>query len=431
MKKAVICNKIYLDFEESLYYKIKEELTYTLPPKVYNGPPQIIKLFQTIGKELVISIPSGRVDLIPEDYTVIDKRTSVPAVFPEFKFTLRDDQQEIYDLVEGSCLINANPSWGKTFTGISIARKLGQRTLVVVHTTLLRDQWVTEIEKTLGIKPGLISGGNQKYTNEPIVVANIQSLTKFTNAVNKDFGTILVDEVHHAPSDVFSKTLQMFHARNKIGLSGTLERKDFLHVTLTDYFSPEVFKADRSNQLDPTIHMYKTPIKLNTNAMVPWARKINELMENIQYREIVYGLADAYANKGYKVLVVADRVEFLEMGAEIVPKAVVVTGKVTNTEEREALLDSTREQNNVIFGTISIFKEGINRPHWDCIILATPINNDPMLEQLVGRVQRIQEGKKDPIVVDLLLKGNTATRQARARAAFYKKRNWEIVGIQL
>ena len=431
MKKAVICNRIYLDFTEELYYKVKEELTYTLPPKVFGGPNQVIKLFATIGKELVISIPSGRTDLIPSDFKVIDRRSYVPASFPKFRFELREDQKEIYDLVEGSALINANPSWGKTFTGIAIATKLKQRTLVVVHTSLLKDQWVTEIKKTLGITPGVITRGTMKYTDEPIVVANIQSLTKFTSAVTKEFGLVIVDEVHHAPSEVFSKTLDKFHSAHKIGLSGTLKRKDNLHVVLTDYFSPEIFTADRSNQLEPTVHMYKTRVKLNTNAMIPWARKINELMDDISYREIVYGLADAYANKGYKVLVVADRVEFLETGAEIVPKSVVVTGKVTDTDEREALLDSTREENNVIFGTISIFKEGINRPHWDCIILATPINNEPMLEQLVGRIQRIQEGKKDPIVVDLLLKGSTATRQGRARAAFYRKMGWDIVGIEI
>ena len=431
MKKAVICNRIYLDYTPELYARIKEELTYVLPPKVYNGPPITIKLFTAIGKELVLSIPSGRVDLIPKDYEVIDRRTYVPTKFPDFKFTLREDQQEIYDLVEGSCLINANPAWGKTFTGISIARKLAQKTLVVVHTSILRDQWVVEVEKTLGISPGIISKGKCTYSDEPIVIANIQSLNKFADKVAKDFGTVIIDEVHHAPSEVFSKTLNKFHAANKIGLSATLERKDYMHVVLTDYFSRDIYKADKSNQLDPIIHMYKTEIKFSSNSMIPWARRVNELMENPNYRELVYGLTKAYADKGYKVLVVADRVEFLEMGAKVVPNSVVVTGKVTKFEEREALLDSTQNENNVIFGTISIFKEGVNRPHWDCLVLATPVNNDPMLEQLVGRIQRIHEGKKDPVVVDLVLQGATTRKQARVRAAFYKKNNWEMIGIEV
>jgi superfamily II DNA or RNA helicase len=50
--------------------------------------------------------------------------------------------------------------------------------------------------------------------------------------------------------------------------------------------------------------------------------------------------------------------------------------------------------------------------------LATPVNNEPLLTQLIGRVIRQKEGKLQPTVVDIHLKGKTATRQANARMGY-------------
>lgn len=429
--KAVLTNRIYLDFREDLYHKIKEELTYKIPSKMHGSPPKIIRLFNTIGKSLVLSIPSGRTDLIPKDYNIIDKRTKVPDTFPPFAFTLREDQQKIYDQVTGSCLINANPSWGKTFTGIAIAAKLRQKTLVIVHTTALRDQWAKEVKKTLGFSPSVIGGGKFE-TSGCLVISNIQTLRKHANKLKDEFGTIIVDEVHHAPSKVFSDTLNTFRATNKIGLSGTLKRKDYMHVVLTDYFSNTVLVAPKNNQMRPDIHIYKTGVDFSSNPMVPWANKVNELVERKEYKELVYGLAEAYAKLGHKVLVVGDRTEFLLEGEATCPNSVAITGLIKETADRDELLRQVKDgEKDIIFGAISIFKEGISEDHLSCVILAAPINNDPMLEQIIGRVQRIQEDKLTPVAVDLVLKGSTARRQAYARASFYANLGWPCTLIEL
>ena len=431
MGKAVLTNRIYLDFTIELYSKVKEELTYKIPNKQPQKPPKIIKLFSVIGANKVISIPAGRMDLIPKDYEVIDRRAVVPANFPSFKFKLREDQQVVFDKVNESCLINANPSWGKTFTGIALAEKLGQKTLVIVHTVALRDQWVDEIKKTLGILPGIIGSGKFDI-DAPIVVGNIQTLRKHTKNLADEFGTVIVDEVHHAPSKIFTETMNSLRATHKIGLSGTLQRKDHMHVVLTDYFSPKIVKSPKNNQMLPNIHIYKTDIPFNSNPMVPWAIKVNELCERADYKELVYGLTKAYAERGHKVLVVSDRTEFLTEGHEACPDSVLVTGKVTCTEERKALLKDVRSgDKKIIFGAISIFKEGISEDHLSCLILASQINNDPLLEQLVGRVQRIQENKLEPVVVDIVLKGDTARRQAYSRSVFYSRQDWPCKLIEL
>ena len=125
--KAVISNRIYLQCTPAMKTSIDKELTYIIPSHNPTDPPQVITNMGIIREDL-ISIPIGRVDLIPKNFFITDKRITVPVDFPEFKYDLRPSQQEVYDIVDDNCIINAWVSWGKTFTGLAIAGKLGQKT---------------------------------------------------------------------------------------------------------------------------------------------------------------------------------------------------------------------------------------------------------------------------------------------------------------
>jgi len=429
VKKAVLSNRIFMGFEEELYKKCKEQLTYKIPSKIFGDPPTTKCVMTVVGKR-VISVPIGRTDLIPKDYEIIDKRVVVPAEFPAFKFILRPDQQEIYDLVEDNCLINANVSWGKTFTGIAIATKLKQKTLIITHTVILRDQWVTEIEKTLGIKAGVIGGGILDYKDHIITVANIQTLRKYTTLLREEFGTVILDEVHHAPAKIFDDTINAMKARYKIGLSATIKRKDFLHIVIPDFFSKTIYKPKASNQMKPEIHMIQTNIPFSSNNMIPWANRVNELVDRPEYLDLVTGVAETYANEGHLVLVVSDRVEFLDRcHNRHLDRSVLVTSFNKNREELHKELETG--ERDILYGSLSIYKEGVSLPFLSCLVLAAPTNNEPLLEQLIGRVLRKLDGKLVPIVVDLLLKGATARKQAKTRAGHYIANGYTVKYLEL
>ncbi len=423
--KAVISNRIYIECTREYKEVLSKELTYVIPPRNPNDPPQVIKNMQRINERLV-TIPIGRTDLIPSDYEIVDKRIEKPVVFPKFKFDLRQSQQDVYDEIEDNSIINAWVSWGKTFTGLAIAGKLGQKTLVVTHTVSLRNQWAKEVEKVYGFEPGIIGSGRFD-TDSPIVIGNTQTLYRNVDKIRKEFGTIILDEMHHVSSPTFSKILDTNYARYKIGLSGTIERKDGKHVVFRDYFGSKVFKPPKENFMTPSIHVYRSEVRFMDGANIPWANRVNNLANNDEYRHSVAMLAAAYAAKGHKVLVVSDRVHFLKSCAELTgEKAVCVTGEVAH-EDRETLVNEILYGDaNVLYGTQAIFSEGISVNTLSCLILGTPINNEPLLTQLVGRVIRKQEGKKDPVVIDIHLKGKTAQKQASNRIGYYMKQGYHI-----
>lgn len=421
--KAVLSNRIQIQGDSVLLENLERELTYSLPPRMPQDPPIIFKTIRPL-REGIVSIPAGRLDLIPEDYEIIDKRVTAPTQLPEFKFELRPSQRVVYDALDDCAIINAWVSWGKTFTALAIAAKLSQKTLVVTHTTNLRNQWEKEVKKCFGIQPGRIGSGDFQVSS-PIVCGNIQSLYRRIDDIKHLFGTVILDEMHHVSSPTFTRIIDEMPARYKIGLTGTLERKDGRHVVFRDYFGTQIHKPPKENYMTPSIDVIKSEVRFLDGSYTPWAERINHLANNEEYVNSVALIAAKYAAEGHKVLVVSDRVAFLKVCHRLVGEnSVCITGDMDFTE-REKTMNMIGEK-DILFGTQSIFSEGISLDKLSCLVLATPINNEPLLTQLIGRVIRKKENKCQPKVVDIHLKGKTATRQANARMGYYMKQGYDI-----
>jgi len=423
--KAVLGNRIFLSVDGRYKEWLNKQLTYVVPAPMPTDPPIVIKNMSRVSSELV-SIPSGREDLIPKTHEIVDRRVYKPVEFPEFRFSLRKSQQDVYDEIDDSSIINAWVSWGKTFTALAIAGKLKQKTLIVVHTVPLRTQWAKEVEKVFGIIPGIIGSGNFEI-GDLITIGNTQSLYRKLPEISKEFGCIILDEMHHVSSPTFAKIIDANHARYKIGLSGTIERKDGKHIVFKDYFGSKVFKPPKENFMQPEIHIFRSQTRFMDGANIPWANRVNNLTNNEEYRHSVALLASSYAARGHKVLVVSDRVSFLKACAELVgDNAACVTGEVAQ-DQRETIMSQVEAGRfNVLFGTQAIFSEGISLNCLSCLILGTPINNEPLLTQLIGRVVRKEEGKLTPVILDIHLVGKTASNQASQRMGHYIKQGYNI-----
>lgn len=432
MAKAIITNRIYLDDPgKEAIDRITKTLTYKI--KKDTGQKQFISIetiknYKILPKR-VLSIPQGRFDLIPEGYEIVDKRVTIDVPFPDPKYPLRDEQQVIYDQVTDTCFINALVGWGKTFTALYLARKLAQKTLVITHTLALRDQWVEEIEQLFGITPGIVGSNKFDIEDHAIVVGNVQTIVKKLPLLQKEFGTIILDEAHRCPATTFAETVDAFYARYRIALSGTMQRKDGKHVVFQDYFGSKVYKPPQSNTINPVVKLIKSNITLKPNA--PWVEKINELTQSDNYRKFIAALACIHIDQGHSVLIVADRVEFLEKVKEYIgDTCLLVTGNTEFEDRQRAKEQILSKEKMCIAGSRQIFAEGISINILSCVILPIPMSNDSLLEQIVGRIMRQHEGKQNPpVVVDIQFAGWADKKQNMDRLSLYIRKGWEIITV--
>jgi len=319
--------------------------------------------------------------------------------------------------------------FGKTITALAIAHKLQQKTLVVCTTTTIRDQWVAEVKKWFGFTPGIIGSGKFNI-DPPIVIANIQTVRKHGVALSAKFGILVIDEAHHCCAATFTQIIDESRARYTIGLTGTLKRKDGLEATFRGYFSEKVFIPAVSNTIKPVIHGYSTKIPIPGNMATPWAHRINELIENPKYRELVLNLTRAYIDMGHKVLVVSDRVEFLEWIHENIEGSYLIIGQgeTSKLENRNKIMAAVANGSpTALNASISIFSEGVSLNELSCLVNTTSTNNESLVEQLAGRIMRITSDKLDPVIVDIGLGGQTGTRHRSMRYACYAKNEWNII----
>jgi superfamily II DNA or RNA helicase len=337
------------------------------------------------------------------------------------------DQQEVWEQVNDSCFINAKVGWGKTFTALWIAYKFRQKTLIIVHTTSLRDQWVEEVQKLFGFTPDVISQGECNFST-PIVVSNVQTLVKFANGLHKTFGTVVVDESHHTPATTMTAVLDSLSARYRVGLSGTRERKDGKHVLFNDYFGHTVFTPKKNNTLDPIVEVLKTDFKLRGG--IPWTTAITELHNDRDYLEFIAEVATVKMNQGHKVLVISERTAALAALTRLLGDRVVAVSGETSKNIRNSLAkDLNSGKHDGIVAMRHVFSEGISVNPLSCLILMSPTPAGPLLEQVIGRIQRLQDGKKHPVIVDIHLTGMPEKRQNSTRLGFYHASGWSITTL--
>lgn len=118
MPKAIISNRIFLEAPDAEHLKkIMRELTHKFHKNTGSkqfAVVETVKNYKVLPKG-IISIPQGRLDLVPDNYEIIDKRIKVPVPFPDPIYPLRESQQPVYDEINDTAFINALVGWGKCF----------------------------------------------------------------------------------------------------------------------------------------------------------------------------------------------------------------------------------------------------------------------------------------------------------------------------
>ena len=140
---------------------------------------------------------------------------------------LRETQRATADALErgiradGAALCELPTGAGKTVIALAVAARLGVRTLVVVHTRVLREQWLARAAAFL---VGAVD------------VAMLQTLCR--RGCPEPYGLVVYDEVHHLCARAFSRAMLRVRPRYALGLSATVARADGLQCVLHAFFGP-------------------------------------------------------------------------------------------------------------------------------------------------------------------------------------------------
>ena len=344
---------------------------------------------------------------------------------------LRWEQSEVVDKFFSrgrarSGILQAPCGWGKTFTGCEIISRNKTKTLVLVHTKLLFRQWIEELERQIpGVKIGKIGDG--LFDVQDVTVGIYKSVYNRRDELSEKFSTILVDEAHLCPAEMFSTALNSLNAKIKIGISATPRRKDGKHVFLADYFSPFMVEARDPRKLqDPVVLIKRTDFRFPViDPKRDWSRQLNKLCSNQKYLETIANFAKGQIVTGRCPLILGERVQMLKDLQGLIPDSVCLIGE-SDESTREDVLQNVGGKYKAVLST-KLFDEGISCHRLDTLFLTCPNNNPIKLEQRLGRIIREHPDKEVPMIVDFWLSGPIVARQQSKRLAWYNQRGYYLL----
>jgi superfamily II DNA or RNA helicase len=367
-------------------------------------------------------------------------------IFWEFTGSLRETQVEVVSSFlkpePHDGLICLQTGGGKTVCGLYIASQLKLPTLVLVHNTFLRDQWIERIRAFLpNARIGLFQGETQQVEDKDIIVGMLQtiSMKELPSKTFKNIGFVIVDECHHIASEAFSQAVPKITSKYMLGLSATPERKDRLMHVIHWFLGPLLYKSDTSDKVDPGVfvEVYEfdkgdenfNDIIYNKQGVMFTTLMVNKLVDyEPRNQMIVELLTDVYEDRQRQLLVLTDRVEHAKTMYEMLP---------TNIREESCILSrnvdsKTRsewcETKRILIATYQMCKEGFDVPTLNTLVIATP---RPDVDQIVGRILRVEKSKRttSPLIIDIV--DPAFRRQFQERLSLYNKREYRVEKMKI
>jgi superfamily II DNA or RNA helicase len=350
------------------------------------------------------------------DYTVEDRRRSLPPVDFAFSGQLRPFQQRAVQhmLRKEFGTLNSPTGSGKTVMALYILGQRKQPALIVVHTADLARQWSERIETFLNIPVKEIGriGGGKKKIGEKITVALVQSLYKCAEAVAPQVGHLIVDECHRTPSRTFTDAVTEFDARYMLGLSATPWRRDNLSKLIFWHLGDvhhQVEKNDliRTGQVLPADIIFReTEFKPYYDPVQEYSKMLSELtLDDDRNRLIAADIAAEAGSHPGICLVLTDRKKHCESLGALLRYGFslpfdILTGDL-NAGQRQSVMDRLQEGHiKVLIATGQLIGEGFDCRELTTLFMATPVRFSGRIIQYLGRILRPAPGKKRARVFD-------------------------------
>ena len=383
------------------------------------------------GHPKMLKIPFGENINLKFEGTLRDYQTNVLNEYLKaIEFGIADDKNK----GNGSALIELWTGAGKTVLGLKIIEVLKKKTIIFVHKTFLKNQWIERIQQYLpNARIGSIQGQNIDIENKDIVLAMIQSVSMktYNDTLFDSFGLSIYDECHHMSSEVFCNCLKKCNTLYGLGLSATMNRKDGLTNVFKMYLGDICYKHCKKGTQDDVLvkaieftidddeyneveHDFRGQVKYST-----MVNKVSNL--NLRSDFIVYVLeSELFINPNQQFIVLAQTKCLLNyLYSALVHKNIASVGYYIGGMKESELKKS--ESKTIILATFSMAAEALDIKSLTSLLLASPKSD---IVQAVGRILR--EKHSNPLVIDIVDGHEVFQNQFKKRRAFYNQKNYRI-----
>ncbi|MCT7578300.1 DEAD/DEAH box helicase [Aliarcobacter butzleri] len=415
-----------LNLSKSLISKLKSFATFENPQikvllslrKPLFNTPKYIRSFEE--NENFLMLPRGLKETLIDffnvnavSYSFVDKRVLNKIQTKTVTFNLRPEQNEAIKEIKKSdySICVAPPGFGKTLLGAKIFEIRACTTLIVVNKNMLLNQWIERFVDYFGYNKkdiGYLGKGFNKL-NGQIDVATMQSL-KNDPKIIENYSFVIVDECHHIPALTFEQIIKSFKGKYILGLSATPNRKDELQPILFQQLGEISYEYKKKKTHTNKLQIIRTQFVSNADN---YATIINELCIDEDRNNLIVDIIKKNIDR--KILLLTDRIEHINVLENLLQKEnidyISVHGSLNKKEQVENM--NLVKTKSLILATTSYFGEGIDFPHLNTILFATPISYYGRLIQYLGRIGR---GNQECLAIDFLDSKNAMLNSA------YKKR---------
>ena len=433
----IVDNFIKLRFDEltpAQAEQLENDLTYVVDSNT------VVKHFNkqyTKGRYL---LPRGAWYLLPDSVRYTDKR-SCPEI-PSFNFKVTLDntekdprfkgQKEAVEemLAQEQGLIVRPPGTGKTQIALAFAATCETRTLVIVHTEDILNQWVEYAKAAVeGATVGIIRG--KKIEIGDITIGTVQTLTRLVSSKPpkfwRQFGCVIADEAHHVSAPSWEVVLNAQTARYRFGFTASPTRADGLERSMKFIVGPIIHRQEFSSPVNLKVVRARTKFGFRYRGTYDWGRLLRALIADKRRNRHIARLVDREISRGHSVLVLSRRIAHLEnIAAAMQSDSEILTGQKTSAFRRTTLDNFRAGEVRCLLAT-QLADEALDVPRLDRVFLVHPGKAEGRIIQQIGRAIRKHPEKQDARIYDFVdWRVRILRRQWSERRRVYQKNNIKI-----
>lgn len=374
---------------------------------------------------------SGDKLLVPRELApmVGDKRSKGFPITLNMKVPPRSEDQEKIIVQSTNLLksgrghiIEAKVGWGKSFAGVNIIANVQRTALIIVTKEDLMLQWKQNLLKYTDIKEdeiGIVQQNRCEYGDGiKVAIAMVHSLAscEYPSDFYDWAHTVIIDECHRVAANWFITCMFKLNSYARCGLSATLNRADGKSYVFHSHLGDLILKA-KNHIAPPKVLVIKSGWRIpKWKKRLPYggyeeitiphkpgrmASVIKAMGMDDERNHLIADLCLKAYQKDRKIVIFFEQIDnHLKKLKPILVRLGIPARDIS--EYIGGLTENQRIENakaRVILGSYSYFSEGTDIPTLDTAILASPRSN---VMQAIGRILRVMEGKKEPVIFDIV-----------------------------